>query len=48
MAESHPNTDIDPKEVESAHSMWHNFTTLVKYSSVAIAAVLLLMLLFVY
>lgn len=47
MAEVKPS-EVDPREVESARSMWHNFTTLVKYSSIATAAVLLLMLVFIY
>ncbi len=42
------NNQADPKEVENARAMWSGFTKLVKYSSIATAAVLLLMLVFLY
>ena len=41
-------SEVDPKEVEAARSMWRNFTTLVKYSSIAVAVVMLLLMVLVY
>jgi hypothetical protein len=39
----HDNTHADPKEVENAQSMWGGFTTLVKWTVIGIAILLILM-----
>lgn len=43
MAHQSAATNADPKEVERAHDMWGNFTGLVKWSTIAIIAILILM-----
>ncbi|GEM_PF-2583206 len=49
MAETHTETaSPGPREIESSREMWHNFTTLMKYSCAGVAAILLLMLFFIY
>jgi len=43
-----PHTDVDEKDLAAAKTMWKNFTILMKWSSVATAAVLIMMLVFIY
>ena len=40
--------EVDKKELEAANAMWLSFTNLVKVSTIATAAILLLMLIFLY
>ena len=37
----HEPVETDPKALESAHSMWVNFTVLTKYSVIAVVVILL-------
>ena len=43
MANHTTNTDVDPKELERINKMWCNFTSMVKYSTIAIIVTLILM-----
>ena len=42
------NNQADPQETETALQTWHGFTSLIRYGSVGVVAVLLGLLLFVY
>lgn len=48
MGQQTEKVDIDPEDMESARHMWEAFTKLVIYSSSLTAAVLILMLIFLY
>ncbi len=37
---------VDPKFLEDSHSMWQSFTYLIKWSSIALAILLILMAIF--
>ncbi len=39
----HEPAPIDPRELQRAQAMWHDFMQLLKYSGVAIAAVLIVL-----
>ena len=43
MANHTTNTDVDPKELERINKMWHNFTSIIKYSTITIIVALILM-----
>ena len=45
MAQSN-NSEADPKQVKDAQTMWHNFTRGVTWSASAVAALLVLMAIF--
>lgn len=37
------NTEVDSKELERTREMWHNFTNLIKYSTISAIVILALM-----
>lgn len=43
MANHTTGAEVDPKELERINKMWCNFTALIKYSTIAIIVVLILM-----
>ena len=37
---NHQVADVDPKDIQNAEKMWHNFTIFGKYTVIAICALL--------
>ncbi len=48
MGKATDNTKADPKDLENARQMWGNFMVLTRWSTIAVAIILVLMLIFLY
>ena len=43
-----PNTEVDQDALKDAKNLWVDFTALMKWSTISVAGILLLLLIFVY